>query len=97
VEYRRGGFALIFMAEYASILFMRMLFCVLFLGCDVLHFMFYVKLVFLSFIFIWVRGTLPRFRYDKLMFLAWKSFLPLSLNYLVFFAGLKVLRMTVGA
>jgi NADH-ubiquinone oxidoreductase chain 1 len=84
------------MAEYARILFIRMLFCVIFLGCDVLNFMFYVKLVFLSFIFIWVRGTLPRFRYDKLIFLAWKRFLPLSLNYLVFFAGLKVLGVSLG-
>lgn len=96
VEYRRGGFALIFIAEYASILFMRMLFCVLFLGCDVLRMWFYFKLVFLAFIFIWVRGTLPRFRYDKLMFLAWKSFLPLSLNYLIFFSGLKILSMGLG-
>nr|YP_009628236.1 NADH dehydrogenase subunit 1 [Isonychia kiangsinensis]QBO27436.1 NADH dehydrogenase subunit 1 [Isonychia kiangsinensis] len=93
VEYSSGGFALIFMAEYASILFMSMLFCVLFLGADLLSFLFYLKLGFLSFMFIWVRGTLPRFRYDKLMYLAWKSFLPLSLNYLVFFSGLKVLTL----
>nr|QHZ87561.1 NADH dehydrogenase subunit 1 [Epeorus sp. XL-2019] len=96
VEYSSGGFALIFMAEYASILFMSMLFCVLFLGCNVMNFDFYIKLVFISFMFIWVRGTLPRFRYDKLMFLAWKSFLPLSLNYLIFFAGLKVLAAGFG-
>nr|UUJ36913.1 NADH dehydrogenase subunit 1 [Epeorus dayongensis] len=96
VEYSSGGFALIFMAEYASILFMSMLFCVLFLGCDVLSLLFYFKLVFLAFMFIWVRGTLPRFRYDKLMFLAWKSFLPLSLNYLIFFSGLKILSLGVG-
>nr|YP_010454742.1 NADH dehydrogenase subunit 1 [Heptagenia ngi]QZZ23918.1 NADH dehydrogenase subunit 1 [Heptagenia ngi] len=96
VEYSSGGFALIFMAEYASILFMSMLFSVLFLGCNVMDFDFYIKLVFISFMFIWVRGTLPRFRYDKLMFLAWKSFLPLSLNYLIFFAGLKVLATGLG-
>nr|AIW06222.1 NADH dehydrogenase subunit 1 [Siphlonurus sp. MT-2014] len=95
VEYSSGGFALIFMAEYASILFMSMLFCALFLGCDLLSFGFFVKLVFLSFMFIWVRGTLPRFRYDKLMFLAWKSFLPLSLNYLIFFTGAKILLLGV--
>jgi NADH-ubiquinone oxidoreductase chain 1 len=52
VEYRRGGFALIFLAEYARILFISMLFCVLFLGCDVLRILFYFKLAFLSFIFI---------------------------------------------
>nr|QWQ55585.1 NADH dehydrogenase subunit 1 [Conocephalus gladiatus] len=91
VEYSGGGFALIFLAEYASILFMSMLFCVLFLGSDVFSFMFFLKLVFLSFMFIWVRGTLPRFRYDKLMYLAWKSYLPLSLNFLLFYLGLKVL------
>jgi len=61
VEYRRGGFALIFLAEYASILFIRILFCVIFLGCDVFNFIFYIKLCFISFIFIWARGTLPHF------------------------------------
>jgi NADH-ubiquinone oxidoreductase chain 1 len=50
-----------------------------------------LKLSFISFIFIWVRGTLPRFRYDKLIFLAWKSFLPFSLNYLLLILGLKLL------
>nr|YP_009560421.1 NADH dehydrogenase subunit 1 [Peckia collusor]QAB06071.1 NADH dehydrogenase subunit 1 [Peckia collusor] len=90
VEYSSGGFALIFLAEYASILFMSMLFCVMFLGSDVFSLLFYVKLTFVSFMFIWVRGTLPRFRYDKLMYLAWKSFLPFSLNFLLFFVGLKI-------
>nr|AQP29539.1 NADH dehydrogenase subunit 1 [Nasutitermes matangensis]AQP30699.1 NADH dehydrogenase subunit 1 [Nasutitermes matangensis] len=89
VEYGGGGFALIFLAEYASILFMSMLFCILFLGSDLYSFFFYVKLAFVSFLFIWVRGTVPRFRYDKLMYLAWSSFLPLSLNYLLFFIGVK--------
>nr|QLY90187.1 NADH dehydrogenase subunit 1 [Zaphne divisa] len=90
VEYSSGGFALIFLAEYASILFMSMLFCVMFLGSDVFSLLFYVKLTFVSFMFIWVRGTLPRFRYDKLMYLAWKSFLPFSLNFLLFFVGFKI-------
>nr|AFU50229.1 NADH dehydrogenase subunit 1 [Copelatus sp. MJTNT-2012] len=90
VEYSSGGFALIFLSEYSSILFMSMLFCVLFLGSDLMSIMFYIKLVFLSFCFLWVRGTLPRFRYDKLMYLAWKSFLPISLNYLFLYLGLKI-------
>jgi NADH-ubiquinone oxidoreductase chain 1 len=85
VEYCAGGFALIFLAEYASILFIRLLFCVIFLGCDLNSLFFYVKLSFVSYLFIWVRGTLPRFRYDKLIHLAWRGFLPLSLNYLLFF------------
>nr|NP_085094.1 NADH dehydrogenase subunit 1 [Chrysomya putoria]AAK21330.1 NADH subunit 1 [Chrysomya putoria] len=93
VEYSSGGFALIFLAEYASILFMSMLFCVMFLGSDVFSFFFYIKLTFVSFMFIWVRGTLPRFRYDKLMYLAWKSFLPFSLNFLLFFVGFKIFLM----
>nr|YP_009349934.1 NADH dehydrogenase subunit 1 [Phryganogryllacris xiai]AQM40108.1 NADH dehydrogenase subunit 1 [Phryganogryllacris xiai] len=96
VEYSSGGFALIFMAEYASILFMSMLFCVIFLGCDVYSMMFFVKLVMLSCLFIWVRGTLPRFRYDKLMYLAWSSFLPLSLNFLIFYIGLKLLLISIN-
>nr|AIW06408.1 NADH dehydrogenase subunit 1 [Syrphidae sp. MT-2014] len=90
VEYSSGGFALIFLSEYASILFMSMLFSLIFLGGNIFSFDFYLKLMFISFVFIWVRGTLPRFRYDKLMYLAWKSFLPFSLNYLLFFVGLKI-------
>nr|UIS24510.1 NADH dehydrogenase subunit 1 [Aedeomyia squamipennis] len=90
VEYSSGGFALIFLSEYASILFMSMLMVVLFLGSDIYSLLFFLKLSFISFMFIWVRGTLPRFRYDKLMYLAWKSFLPLSLNYLFFFIGVKI-------
>nr|YP_010564701.1 NADH dehydrogenase subunit 1 [Lordithon arcuatus]UZA61078.1 NADH dehydrogenase subunit 1 [Lordithon arcuatus] len=90
VEYSSGGFALIFLAEYANILFMSMLCVILFLGADLYSWMFFLKLVFMSFLWIWVRGTLPRFRYDKLMYLAWKSFLPVSLNYLFFFSGLKI-------
>nr|UPX88316.1 NADH dehydrogenase subunit 1 [Dilophus febrilis] len=90
VEYSSGGFAMIFLAEYSSILFMSMLTCVLFLGGDIFSLLFFVKLTFISFIYIWVRGTLPRFRYDKLMYLAWKSFLPFSLNYLFFFIGMKI-------
>nr|QDI93816.1 NADH dehydrogenase subunit 1 [Tuxedo cruralis] len=87
VEYGSGGFAFIFLAEYANIIFMSLLTCVIFLGCNLYSFFFYFKWVFVVFSFIWVRGTLPRFRYDKLMFLTWKMFLPLSLNYLLFLVG----------
>lgn len=90
VEYARGGFALIFLAEYSRILFIRMLFVLIFLGADILRFLFYVKLILLSFLFIWVRGTIPRYRYDKLMYLAWKRYLSFSLNYLILFIGLKL-------
>nr|QIV24548.1 NADH dehydrogenase subunit 1 [Olethrius laevipennis] len=90
VEYSSGGFAMIFLAEYASILFMSMLCCFIFLGGDLISWVFFIKLSLMAFIWIWVRGTLPRFRYDKLMYLAWKSYLPVSLNYLIFFFGLKI-------
>nr|YP_009054382.1 NADH dehydrogenase subunit 1 [Heliconius hecale]AIJ02069.1 NADH dehydrogenase subunit 1 [Heliconius hecale] len=91
IEYSSGGFALIFLAEYSSILFMSMLFIIMNMGGYELNLLFYLKLVFISFFFIWVRGTLPRYRYDKLMYLCWKSYLPISLNYLLFFLGLKML------
>lgn len=90
VEYSRGGFALIFLAEYSRILFIRILFSLIFLGGDLISIIFYVKLIFISFLFIWVRGTLPRFRYDKLIYIAWKCFLPFSLNCLLFFIGFKI-------
>nr|AIT96955.1 NADH dehydrogenase subunit 1 [Togoperla sp. KW-2014] len=90
VEYSSGGFALIFLGEYASILFMSMLFSVLFLGCDIYSGTFFIKLALVAFGFVWVRGTLPRFRYDKLMYLAWKSFLPMSLSFLILLMGFKV-------
>nr|YP_010710339.1 NADH dehydrogenase subunit 1 [Dyscolus montivagus]WCS92011.1 NADH dehydrogenase subunit 1 [Dyscolus montivagus] len=95
VEYSSGGFALIFLSEYSSILFMSMLFCVMFLGSDLMSILFFLSVVFLAFSFIWVRGTLPRYRYDKLMYLAWKSFLPLSLNYLFLYMGMKMLYFSL--
>nr|YP_008994051.1 NADH dehydrogenase subunit 1 [Cheirotonus jansoni]AGG19627.1 NADH dehydrogenase subunit 1 [Cheirotonus jansoni] len=90
VEYSSGGFALIFLAEYSSILFMSMMCSLIFLGGDYFSWGFFLKIAFMSFVWVWVRGTLPRYRYDKLMYLCWKSFLPLSLNYLVFFLGVKL-------
>nr|ADE18286.1 NADH dehydrogenase subunit 1 [Bombyx mandarina]ADE18520.1 NADH dehydrogenase subunit 1 [Bombyx mandarina]ANA57207.1 NADH dehydrogenase subunit 1 [Bombyx mandarina] len=89
IEYSSGGFALIFLAEYSSILFMSMILVIMNMGGYNLSFFFYLKLSLVSFLFIWVRGTLPRYRYDKLMYLAWKSYLPISLNYLLLFLGLK--------
>nr|YP_010726230.1 NADH dehydrogenase subunit 1 [Augomonoctenus smithi]WDY84679.1 NADH dehydrogenase subunit 1 [Augomonoctenus smithi] len=91
IEYSSGFFSLIFLAEYSSILFMSMLYTLLFLGGNLLSIIFYIMLTFISFLFILIRGTLPRLRYDKLMSMAWKSFLSISLNYLMFFMGLKVL------
>nr|QUB02920.1 NADH dehydrogenase subunit 1 [Polypedilum unifascium] len=88
VEYGAGGFALIFLAEYASILFMSALFSLLFLGSNLISLFFFLKLTFISFIFIWIRGAYPRYRYDKLMNMAWKSYLPIVLNLLYLYIGL---------
>ncbi|YP_004769887.1 NADH dehydrogenase subunit 1 (mitochondrion) [Pieris rapae] len=90
VEYSSGGFALIFLAEYSSILFMSMMFVLLYMGGYSLNLGFYLKLSFISFLFIWVRGTLPRYRYDKLMYLCWKVYLPISLNMMILYLGLKM-------
>nr|UKG18935.1 NADH dehydrogenase subunit 1 [Dendrolimus punctatus] len=95
VEYSSGGFALIFLSEYSSILFMSFLFVILYLGGYDMTFLFYLKMSMVSFLFIWVRGTLPRYRYDKLMYLAWKSYLPISLNYLMLFIGLKIFLLMI--
>lgn len=91
IEYRSGGFALIFLAEYSRILFMRILFCLIFLGGNLFSLSFYILLILISFVFIWIRGSFPRFRYDKLIYLAWKRFLPFSLNILIIMVGLKLL------
>nr|YP_010163977.1 NADH dehydrogenase subunit 1 [Acanthopsyche nigraplaga]QRK25815.1 NADH dehydrogenase subunit 1 [Acanthopsyche nigraplaga] len=90
IEYSSGGFILIFLSEYSSILFMSMIFVIMFLGGYSLNLLFYLKLSIISYLFIWVRGTLPRYRYDKLMYLCWKIYLPLSLNFMLLFLGLKI-------
>nr|ALO77076.1 NADH deshydrogenase subunit 1 [Hybosorus sp. HYB02] len=91
VEYSSGGFALIFLAEYSSILFMSMICCMLFLGGDYFSWAFPIKVTLMAFLWVWARGTLPRYRYDKLMYLCWKSYLPVALNFLLFYFGFKVL------
>nr|QJS52208.1 NADH dehydrogenase subunit 1 [Gondwanalimnadia sp. MT-2020] len=88
-EYSSGGFALIMLAEYTSIIFMSMLFSHMFLGGMSSNF-FMAKLAFIIYLFVWARGTLPRFRYDKLMNLAWKSFLPITLNLVIFYSALSI-------
>lgn len=90
IEYGRGGFALLFIAEYASIIFIRILTCLVFLGGDYFSFIFFIKIVLLCFWFVWVRCSLPRYRYDKLIYLAWKCYLPLSLNYIFIFILFKI-------
>ena len=85
-EYISGGFALIILAEYTSILLISFLFAILFLGGGSSP-VFIMSFLITAFTFVWVRGTLPRFRYDKLISLAWKCFLPFSLSFLLFVGG----------
>lgn len=90
VEYRRGGFAIIFLAEYSNILFIRIICVIIFLGGDLYSWIFFIKIVIVRFFWLWVRGTLPRYRYDKLIYLAWKNYLPTSLNLLLFYFRLSI-------
>lgn len=83
-EYRAGGFSLIFMAEYGNIIFISIFFVLLFLSTS-LTLLRILKTILLVFWFIWVRATLPRYRYDKLIGLAWKRFLPITLFIFLFY------------
>nr|UQT68408.1 NADH dehydrogenase subunit 1 [Tanichthys albiventris] len=86
VEYAGGPFALFFLAEYANILLMNTLSAVLFLGAsnflnitELTTINLMTKAALLSMAFLWIRASYPRFRYDQLMHLVWKNFLPLTL------------------
>jgi NADH-quinone oxidoreductase subunit H len=103
VEYSGVGFAMFFIAEYTNMLLMSLYFSLLFLGgwgffsyvaidsdSIVLFFILGLKTVFVAFCFVWVRATLPRYRYDQLMVLGWKVFLPLALSSFMFFTMVSV-------
>nr|CDJ98560.1 ND1 [Nymphargus mariae] len=85
VEYAGGPFALFFLAEYANILMMNTISSIIFLGSASMIFLplttasLMTKAALLSMAFLWVRASYPRFRYDQLMHLVWKNFLPLTL------------------
>nr|ACO89954.1 NADH dehydrogenase subunit 1 [Pseudamia gelatinosa] len=97
VEYAGGPFALFFLAEYANILLMNTLSATLFLGAS--HFPtmpeltainLMTKAALLSLVFLWVRASYPRFRYDQLMHLIWKNFLPLTLALVIWHLSLPI-------
>ena len=102
VEYSAMTFALFFLGEYANMILMAGMTTILFLGgwlpvMDVAPFnwipgpiWFAVKMAFVLFIFLWVRATFPRYRYDQLMRLGWKVFLPISLAAVVIVGGFVV-------
>ena len=99
VEYSSMTFALFFLGEYANILLMSGMTTILFLGgwlppFDMAPFTwipgpiwFVIKIWMVAFCFLWVRATFPRYRYDQLMRLGWKVFLPISLFWVVLTAG----------
>nr|ALJ10631.1 NADH dehydrogenase subunit 1 [Oedipina taylori] len=86
VEYSGGPFALFFLAEYTNILMMNTLSAILFLGTTFYHLQpelstinLIIKSSLLTMLFLWVRASYPRFRYDQLMHLVWKNFLPVTI------------------
>jgi NADH-quinone oxidoreductase subunit H len=102
VEYSAMGFALFFLGEYANMLLMSGMTVILFLGgwlapISIAPFTwipgplwFGMKMCIFVVLFIWARAAFPRYRYDQLMRLGWKIFLPLSLGYLFLVAGILV-------
>ena len=99
VEYSSMSFALFFLGEYANMILMSSMTVILFLGGWLPPFdiwplniipgplWFILKIMMVLFVFLWVRATTPRYRYDQLMRLGWKIFLPFSLLYVVATAG----------
>lgn len=102
VEYSSMGFALFFLGEYANMILMSSLTVIFFMGGWLPLFnynlffwipstiWFGLKVSSLLFGFIWIRSSFPRYRYDQLMRLGWKVFLPLSLGYIILFSGFLI-------
>nr|ABO14087.1 NADH dehydrogenase subunit 1 [Pseudopoecilia festae] len=97
VEYAGGPFVLFFLAEYANILLMNTLSTLIFLGTPFNHtipeltsFSLMTKAALLTTIFLWIRASYPRFRYDQLMHLTWKNFLPLTIALVIWHLSLPL-------
>ncbi|MGY8986388.1 MAG: NADH-quinone oxidoreductase subunit NuoH [Sphingomonadales bacterium] len=100
VEYSSMAFALFFLGEYANILLMCALMSILFLGgwhapFEFLNFIpgplwMFMKICFFFFVFAWVKASVPRYRYDQLMRLGWKVFLPISLAAVIIYSGAAI-------
>jgi NADH-quinone oxidoreductase subunit H len=103
VEYSSLAFALFFLGEYANMILLSAMTTILFFGGWLPPFAiapftwipgivwFVLKICFFLFVFLWVRATVPRYRYDQLMRLGWKVFLPFSLVWVVLTAGVLIL------
>nr|YP_009489426.1 NADH dehydrogenase subunit 1 [Anomaloglossus degranvillei]AWG47126.1 NADH dehydrogenase subunit 1 [Anomaloglossus degranvillei] len=101
VEYAGGPFALFFLAEYANILVMNTISSIIFLGSSTLFNLpsltltLAMKASLLSILFLWVRASYPRFRYDQLMHLVWKNFLPLTLAITIWFVTFPTIFLMI--
>nr|AAU20643.1 NADH dehydrogenase subunit 1 [Nototriton abscondens] len=100
VEYAGGPFALFFLAEYANILMMNALSTILFLGTTFYHMQpelstinLIIKTATMTMLFLWVRASYPRFRYDQLMHLVWKNFLPITIAMTLLHVSLPIMMM----
>lgn len=92
-EYRRGLFAIIFMAEYTNILIISLVTSVVF--CGSIGFMdrtfIVLKTVFFATLFVWIRATYPRIRYDHLIYLTWKHFLPVIIGLYLIMLPIRIM------
>nr|YP_010944625.1 NADH dehydrogenase subunit 1 [Rhogeessa parvula]WMB97533.1 NADH dehydrogenase subunit 1 [Rhogeessa parvula] len=102
VEYAGGPFALFFLAEYANIIMMNALTTILFLGAydnpmfpEMYTANFMIKALLLTMFFLWIRASYPRFRYDQLMHLLWKNFLPLTLVMCMWHVTLPIIMASI--
>lgn len=91
VEYSRGLFGLIFIAEYGIIIFSRFLITFIFLGLKIYKLYFYLSFIFFNFRIIWLRGVLPRIRYDELIILCWKHILLIVLIFFYYNLIIKII------
>nr|ADQ54987.1 NADH dehydrogenase subunit 1 [Equus przewalskii]AML80337.1 NADH dehydrogenase subunit 1 [Equus caballus]AEO87138.1 NADH dehydrogenase subunit 1 [Equus przewalskii]AEO87151.1 NADH dehydrogenase subunit 1 [Equus przewalskii]ALF39933.1 NADH dehydrogenase subunit 1 [Equus przewalskii] len=102
VEYAAGPFALFFLAEYANIIMMNIFTTTLFLGAfhnpylpELYSINFTIKALLLTCFFLWIRASYPRFRYDQLMHLLWKNFLPLTLALCMWHVSLPIMLSSI--
>nr|YP_009917579.1 NADH dehydrogenase subunit 1 [Hystrix brachyura]QLM00898.1 NADH dehydrogenase subunit 1 [Hystrix brachyura] len=102
VEYAAGPFALFFMAEYTNIIMMNALTTIIFLNSmsaltlpQTFTVSFMIKTLLLTAMFLWIRASYPRFRYDQLMHLLWKNFLPLTLAMCMWHISMPILLSAI--
>nr|AKM70181.1 NADH dehydrogenase subunit 1 [Cinara tujafilina] len=93
IEFSSMSFIFIFMSEYLSIMFMGLLMSEFFFGLMISKFYLNLFVLIFMFLVIWIRGVLPRFRYDKLMYLIWKLILPISLFMFMFNYSIKLFNL----